>query len=255
MDLMKRCRVLLLAGILALTGAVPVLADYTSWQDPQYDFSKVRTVYMAQLDMSGYRLQNLAKKQKMVDHFRTRAGKTKLKNAKLVLEPVSQPRALLPGEKTAEPAAEAKAAQEQALEKQLAPAISGTEGQVTIPQAALDVKADVYILPRLDCCAVSSYLVPAHTEWVTDEIPESWRDDRGHWHTYYHEVTYPQYYPDYYVPYTSVSLQFQWFDTKTGKLVASSQDARDRGSENNPMDIYDRILDRFFKNMRSTLNK
>ncbi len=251
MDLMKRCRVLLLAGILALTGAVPVLADYTSWQDPQYDFSKVKTVYMAQLDMSGYRLQNLAKKQKMVDHFRTRAGKTKLKNAKLVLEPVTQPRALLPGDKKADTDKTGQTAQLQALEKQLG---TRDEAQVTIPQAALDAKADVYILPRLDCCAVSSYLVPAHTEWVTDEIPESWRDDRGHWHTYYHEVTYPQYYPDYYVPYTSVSLQFQWFDTKTGKLVASSQYARARGSENNPMDMYDRILDRFFKNMKMTLN-
>ena len=255
MDLMKRCRVLLLAGCLALTGAVPALADYTSWQDPQYDFSNVKTVYMAQLDMSGYRMQNQAKKQKMVDHFNTRAAKTKLKKAKLVVEPVNQPRALLPGEKPADTNAAAKTAQQKALEKQLEPSKTNDVTQVTIPQAALDAKADVYILPRLDYCAVSSYLVPAHTEWVMDEIPESWRDDRGHWHTYYHEITYPQYYPDYYVPYTSVSLQFQWFDTKTGKLVASSQDARARGSENNPMDIYDRILDRFFKNMKTTLNK
>ncbi|MDO5597144.1 MAG: hypothetical protein Q4F92_02215 [Acidaminococcus sp.] len=255
MDLMKRCRVLLLAGCLALTGAVPALADYTSWQDPQYDFSNVKTVYMAQMDMSGYGLQNLAKKQKMVDHFNTRAAKTKLKKAKLVVEPVSQPRALLPGEKPAVPEKEAEPARQQALEKQLEPSKTNDATQVTIPQAALDAKADVYILPRMDSCAVSSYLVPAHTEWRTDEIPESWRDDDGHWHTFYRTVTYPEYYPDSYVPYTAVSVQFQWFDTKTGKLVASSQDARARGSENNPMDIYDRILDRFFKNMKTILNK
>lgn len=255
MDLMKRCRVLLLAGCLALTGAVPALADYTSWQDPQYDFSNVKTVYMAQMDMSGYGLQNLAKKQKMVDHFNTRAAKTKLKKAKLVVEPVSQPRALLPGEKPAVPEKEAEPARQQALEKQLEPSKTNDATQVTIPQAALDAKADVYILPRMDSCAVSSYLVPAHTEWRTDEIPESWRDDDGHWHTFYRTVTYPEYYPDSYVLYTAVSVQFQWFDTKTGKLVASSQDARARGSENNPMDIYDRILDRFFKNMKTILNK
>ncbi|WP_337603316.1 hypothetical protein [Acidaminococcus timonensis] len=255
MDLMKRCRVLLLAGCLALTGAVPALADYTSWQDPQYDFSNVKTVYMAQMDMSGYGLQNLAKKQKMVDHFNTRAAKTKLKKAKLVVEPVSQPRALLPGEKPAVPEKEAEPARQQALEKQLEPSKTNDATQVTIPQAALDAKADVYILPRMDSCAVSSYLVPAHTEWRTDEIPESWRDDDGHGHTFYRTVTYPEYYPDSYVPYTAVSVQFQWFDTKTGKLVASSQDARARGSENNPMDIYDRILDRFFKNMKTILNK
>ncbi|WP_337928779.1 hypothetical protein [Acidaminococcus timonensis] len=255
MDLMKRCRVLLLAGCLALTGAVPALADYTSWQDPQYDFSNVKTVYMAQMDMSGYGLQNLAKKQKMVDHFNTRAAKTKLKKAKLVVEPVSQPRALLPGEKPAVPEKEAEPARQQALEKQLEPSKTNDATQVTIPQAALDAKADVYILPRMDSCAVSSYLVSAHTEWRTDEIPESWRDDDGHWHTFYRTVTYPEYYPDSYVPYTAVSVQFQWFDTKTGKLVASSQDARARGSENNPMDIYDRILDRFFKNMKTILNK
>lgn len=255
MDLMKRCRILLLAGCLALGGAVPALADYTSWQDPQYDFSNVKTVYMAQMDMSGYGLQNLAKKQKMVDHFNTRAAKTKLKKAKLVVEPVSQPRALLPGEKSAVPEKGTETARQQVLEKQLEPSKTNDATQVTIPQAALDAKADVYILPRMDSCAVSSYLVPAHTEWRTDEIPESWRDDHGHWHTFYRTVTYPEYYPDSYVPYTAVSVQFQWFDTKTGKLVASSQDARARGSENNPMDIYDRILDRFFKNMKTTLNK
>ena len=118
MDLMKRCRILLLAGCLALGGAVPALADYTSWQDPRYEFSKVRTVYMAQMDMSGYGLQNLAKKQKMVDHFNTRAAKAKLKTAKLVLEPVSQPRALLPGEKPAVPEKEMEPARQQAPEKQ-----------------------------------------------------------------------------------------------------------------------------------------
>lgn len=57
-----------------------------------------------------------------------------------------------------------------------------------------------YILATLDNCQVDSYLVPAHTEWRTKEIDDSYRDDQGNWHTYYRTVTYPDYIPDYYVP-------------------------------------------------------
>ena len=53
----------------------------------------------------------------------------------------------------------------------------------------------------------------------------------------------------------TVGVQFQWFDTKTGKLVASSEDVRRRNSESNPSSVYNRIIDRFYKNMKDTLEK
>ena len=135
-------------------------------------------------------------------------------------------------------------------QKRIQPAESGERKAVTIPQQALDAGAQLYILALLDKCQVDSYLVPAHTEWKTREIDDSYRDDKGNWHTFYRTITYPEYIPDYYVPYASVTVRFLWFDTKTGKLVASSEDARVRNSENDPLGVYNRIIDRFFKNLK-----
>lgn len=196
MKLLQGIRTVLLAGFLTVAGATGALAEYTSWQDTEYDFSQVKTVYLSEMDLSGYGLESGTKAQKMLQEYRKKAGK--VKSPKVVMEPAAQ----------------------------------------------------LYILALLDKCQVDSYLVPAHTEWKTREIDDSYRDDKGNWHTFYRTITYPEYIPDYYVPYASVTVRFLWFDTKTGKLVASSEDARVRNSENDPLGVYNRIIDRFFKNLK-----
>lgn len=44
MKLLQGIRTLVLAGILTMAGTSGVLAEYTSWQDTDYDFSQVKTV-------------------------------------------------------------------------------------------------------------------------------------------------------------------------------------------------------------------
>lgn len=100
-----------------------------------------------------------------------------------------------------------------------------------------------------------SYLVPAHTEWKSRQVEENYVDKDGKLHSFYRTENYPEYVPDHDVPYVTVGVQFQWFDTKTGKLVASSEDVRRRNSESNPSSVYNRIIDRFYKNMKDTLEK
>lgn len=256
MKLLQCICTLVLAGAMTLAGASGALAEYTSWQDTDYDFSQVKTVYLSDMDMGGYRLQNGIKAQKMLQDYRKKAGKTK--GVKVVLAPETQFRALLPGDgEQKSPAAGAN--QGKTVERESKggnqPAETEERKAVTIPQEALDAGAQLYILANLDNCQVDSYLVPAHTEWKTREIDDSYRDEQGNWHTYYRTVTYPEYIPDYYVPYASVSIRFLWFDTQTGKLVASSEDARVRDSENDPLGVYNRIIDRFFKNLKETVKK
>ena len=38
--------------------ATPVHADYTSWQDPSYDFSKISRIYVGRVDMSDVALSS-----------------------------------------------------------------------------------------------------------------------------------------------------------------------------------------------------
>ena len=109
------------------------------------------------------------------------------------------------------------------------------------------------ILPLITTWQTDSYLVPAHTEWRNREIRDAWRDKDGRWHEYYRTITYPEYVPDYWVPYAEVTVTFEWYDTKTGSLIASSEDKRLRASETHPEDLYERIVDRFIKNMKKTL--
>lgn len=59
--------------------------------------------------------------------------------------------------------------------------------------------------------------------------------------------------PNHWVPYAEVTVTFEWYDTKTGNLIASSEDSRTRGAESNPENLYGRIVDRFIKNMKKTL--
>ncbi|WP_276692875.1 hypothetical protein [Acidaminococcus massiliensis] len=49
MKLLQGIRTLVLAGILTFAGAAGVLAEYTAWQDTDYDFSQVKTVYLSDM--------------------------------------------------------------------------------------------------------------------------------------------------------------------------------------------------------------
>jgi hypothetical protein len=253
MKLLQGIRTLVLAGILTMAGTSGVLAEYTAWQDTDYDFSQVKTVYLSDMDMSGYRLTSGTKAQKMLQDYRKKAGK--VKGVKVLLAPAVQVRALLPGEEKKQAPEGAGIGAGPEKNGEIQSAAKGERKAAVIPQEALDAGAQLYILATLDNCQVDSYLVPAHTEWRTKEIDDSYRNDQGNWHTYYRTVTYPDYIPDYYVPYASVTVRFLWFDTKTGKLVASSEDARVRDSENDPLGVYNRIIDRFFKNLKETVKK
>lgn len=96
MKLLQGIRTVLLAGFLTVAGASGALAEYTSWQDTEYDFSQVKTVYLSEMDLSGYGLESGTKAQKMLQEYRKKAGKVKF--PKVVMEPAAQVRALLPGE-------------------------------------------------------------------------------------------------------------------------------------------------------------
>lgn len=87
-------------------------------------------------------------------------------------------------------------------------------------------------------------MVPAHTEWKSRQVEENHVDKDGKLHSFYRTENYPEYVSDHDVPYVTVGVQFQWFDTKTGKLVASSEDVRRRNSESNPPSVYNCIIEK-----------
>lgn len=229
---MKKTIIVFIAAIFLFFSLPTVLADYTSWEDSAYDFKTVKTIYIDAMDTSESGITSEARDMKLKEDFYKRVSKIK------------GPRVL-----AAQPAPESI--------KSLAAEAVSTEVKdqpsSIVPKEATG--ADIYIYPKLTLWQVDSYLVPAHTEWRDVEVRDAWRDRDGHWHEFYRTETFPEYVSSYYVPCASVAVTFEWYDVKTGKLVATSEDSRVRGSESNPTAVYDRIVDRFCKNAKKTLEK
>lgn len=230
MTMRKKLTAFLTALFLLLSGAA-AWADYTEWKDSSYPFSAAKTIYLDQVDTAQVENLSPVEEWKLKDTFYRKISK--IKDITILIK---------------EPKPEGHLASGTGTEDAL---IGGSD--TAIPQEAIEKGAHIYILPRITTWQTDSYLVPAHTEWRNREIRDAWRDKDGRWHEYYRTITYPEYVPDYWVPYAEVTVTFEWYDTKTGSLIASSEDKRLRGSETHPEDLYGRIVDRFIKNMKKTL--
>lgn len=212
--------------------ATPVHADYTSWQDPSYDFSKISRIYVGRVDMSDVALSS-ARQKSLETTFASRMNKAKIpKDVMLTIEAPTTSKTL------------------SVSRVQKASAESGTEEADDLFEAAKAANAQVYILPRLTRWQVKSYIEPAHVEWRSVQVRDSYQDKDGNWHDFYRTETYPDYVPAREIPYAVVTMTFEWYDARSGELIASSEDDRTRNAENDPKGMYQRIVDRFAKDLK-----
>ncbi len=241
--MLNKWRIGLLVLSFTVFSSLPAGARYAAWQDPEYDFTSVKTVYLEHFDFSMVKLRSFDGSQAMETYWRKKGEA--FSKVTILQPPMEVPRALLPGQGV-------ENAGEQNKETTTLPKTAAKRDPLLqIPAQA--AQAELYLTARLDTLGRDSVLVPAHTEWRTTEVEDGYFDAKGHYHSLYHTITYPEYVPSYYVPYITVGAVFNAYDTKTGKLVLSSEDIRTRGDETHSIDIYKRIVDRFFKNFKTTL--
>ncbi len=211
-------------------------AEFTSWESSAYPFAKVKTIYVGEMDTRDVSLP-MVKEQKVKAILDNKVSKLSLPQTLSLTSGFGAPAKLY--------SPKAPKASEEDYRAYEDPLVS----------AALDSGAEVYILPRLTRWNVDSYLIPGHTEWRSRQVKDSWRDRDGVWHDSYHTETYPEYIPDQWIPYCEVTVTFEWYDRDSGQLIASSEDARERGSEDNPQGVYERIVERFVKNLKKTVKR
>lgn len=113
---------------------------------------------------------------------------------------------------------------------------------------------DVYIKTQLQTYEIGSYLVPAHTEWKTKTITDTFTDKDGKVQTIDHMISYPEYIPDRNVSTATVKLRFDVYDAKTGKAVMSREELRTRDDSDDPKGVYNRMLDSFFRDLKRNMN-
>lgn len=215
--------------------AAPIHADYTSWQDPNYDFDTVKNIYIARVDTSDVSSMSSAKAKSLESVFQSRMNKAKFPKDLLLTMEAPRATKTLPASRVPKASVE-----------------SGTEEDDFLAEARA-ANAQVYILPRLTRWQVKSYVEPAHVEWKSVQVRDSYKDKDGNWHDFYRTETYPDYVPAQEIPYAIVTMTFEWYDVQSGNLIASSEDDRTRNAENNPKGMYERIVDRFAKEMKKTV--
>lgn len=107
--------------------------------------------------------------------------------------------------------------------------------------------ADLVIQCNIKDWSSDSYVVPERTTWEQQKMKRNVRDRYGNWveETYY--VTVPVTHPPYRVDVSKVSVAFEAFDTRTGKMVFGRDDVRDREDKNAHEGMYGRICNSFFQ--------
>ncbi len=239
---MKTFILSLLSALFLLCSGQMALGEFISWQDKAYDFSRVKTVYVAALDAQGAKLDDALKEKLLSEEFRTKLSAVS-KFSYIMEDDAGDEEIVSPDS--------AKGETEKSDEKAAAAGKAEAE-KPKISKAAAASGADVLLRPILRTYKVTREIVPAHTEWRTHQVDRSWKDKNGNWHKEYQTVSYPVHVPDTYVDHAYISCAFEWYDIGTGKLIAGSEDSRDRRFEDNPIEMYRRIVDRFVKNLKKS---
>ncbi len=237
---MKTFILSLLSALFLLGSGQMALGEFISWQDKAYDFSRVKTVYVAALDAHEAKLDDALKEKLLSEEFRKKLSAVS-KFSYIMEEDAGDEEIVSPDS--------AKEETEKSDENAAMVVKAKTE-KPKVSKAAVASGADVLLRPILRTYKVTQELQPAHTEWRTHQVDRSWKDKDGNWHKEYQTVSYPVHVPDTYVDHAYISCAFEWYDIGTGKLIAGSEDSRDRRFEDNPIDMYRRIVERFVKNLK-----
>lgn len=271
---MKSWKQLATAALLCFVPLVIHGEDYALWNDSAYDFTKVQTIYVDTMDTTTAGIHSPAREQLIKNDFAKKAGELKWKTTKFIV-----PTPALPTAEVAENTKDTTAQQDSVERKNVTtadpgagvtstapvatpplpgPAITDTAAiarptTVTVPQAAKDADADLYVSAQVLAYGIGTGLIPAHTEWNSYQVQDVYYDRDGHAHWFTRNISYPVYVPDRYVPVASVGVRFTVVDVKTGTVVSLSEDTRDRGSSDDTRGVYNRIIDRFFKNLKKEI--
>lgn len=213
-------------------------ADYAKWTDPTHSFKADHTIYTSVVNTDVLSKKMALEGRSFQVIFNQKAAE--VKGLKIITAPLQGAIAVLSGNSTDDASA-------------AAPSDEVSTSAVRIPQAAVDAKAALYAVPTVTRCEKLVSVVPAHTEWTTKEIHETVRDKNGY-KDVVHKIPFPEQIPEKQYVTMYLTVRFDVYSMKTGALVFTSEDARDRLDDSNFNGLFTRIVERFFKNLKSEIN-
>lgn len=109
--------------------------------------------------------------------------------------------------------------------------------------------ADLYIQCDIRDWSDDYYIVPERTSWEEKKMYRTVRDRDGRRYEESYYQTVPVTYPPYRVDVSKVAVNFEVYDTRTGKMVFGREDVRDRNDKTAQDGMYGRICNSFFEDL------
>jgi len=191
-----------------------VSAEKTDWSDKSYNFRKVRTIVIFDIDES--RIPDdvgNAIIRKIEGDYNSNANKLK---CEVLTENQARRLLNLPN-----------------------------ASQNALKNVVADI-ADLWIECKITKWKSSYHIVPARTVWEKERRTRRYRNSWGEWaeETYYERV--PVTYPPHRVDTSDIIADFEVYDARTGNVVFSREDDRSRDDENAQKDMFGRMCNSFF---------
>ncbi len=198
-----------------------VSAEKTDWADRNYNFRRIRTVVILDLD-SDANLRYVSRAVQMrldSDYFD--------KSKKLKCEVLTEMQA-----------------------RQILGMMNAPRNEL---KRNLSSIADAWVEGNIKTWEDDYYIVPARTVWEDKKMTRRIRDRWGDWieETYYESV--PVTYPPYRVDTSTIISVFEVYDAATGRPIFVREDNRDRDDKDAQKDMFGRMCNSFYEDFNKKI--
>lgn len=215
------------------------MQDYAKWTDPTHSFKADHTIYTSVVNTDVLSKKMALEGRSFQVIFNQKAAE--VKGLKIITAPLQGAIAVLPGNSTDDASA-------------AAPSDEVSTSAVRIPQAAVDAKAALYAVPTGSPAVRSSsaWFLPIRNGRPRKSTKQSVTRMVTRM-SFIRFLSRNRFRRNQYVT-MYLTVRFDVYSMKTGALVFTSEDARDRLDDSNFNGLFTRIVERFFKNLKSEIN-
>ena len=112
---------------------------------------------------------------------------------------------------------------------------------------AISQIADAWIQCNIKDLSDDYYIVPERTTWEQKKMYRTVRDRDGRTYEESYYITVPVTHPPYRVDVSKISVTFEVYDARSGKMIFGRDDVRDREDKDAQDGMFGRICNSFFQ--------
>ncbi len=210
-------------------------AEKVDWSEPGYDFGRIYRVLLADLDTGAAEFSSSLMARKAQDDYLRYAGKM---NCQIVTGEQARRQISLILGVDLDGLFRSDPARAQVLYRENLPRV-----------------ADVWVTGKVKRWQNDYYIVPERTVWEQRRVERGGYDSHGRWRNESYYITVPVTYPPHRVDVSKLTMAFEVYDARTGRMVLGREDIRDREDYNAQDGMFERICKSFFGDFGNKIHK